>query len=87
MPVTVDTPPCHGPMPEDEILPPSAVFIAEAPRPLHLGVLRALRLGLVGRDDDVGGDEEGAVLGGGDHVVRGVPDAVVQRVPVGRDGL
>ena len=49
------------------------------------GVLRAFALRLVRSDDDVGGDEEGVVLGRGHHVVRDVPDAAVERLPLQRD--
>ena len=49
------------------------------------GVLRAFALRLVRSDDDVGGDEEGVVLGRGHHVVRDVPDAAVERLPLPRD--
>ena len=42
--------------------------------PVRLRVLCAGPLLLVRSDDDVGGDEEGVALGGGDHVVGHVPD-------------
>ena len=42
---------------------------------------------LIGRDDHVGGDEEGPVLGGRHHVVRLIPDSLVQNLQLRGHGL
>lgn len=42
---------------------------------------------LVGSDDHVGGHEESSVLGGGHHVVRLVPDPLVEDPQLGPHGL
>ena len=54
---------------------------------IYVLLCKQITLCLIWRDDHVCRDEERPVLRRRHHVVRGVPDPVVQGVPVGGNGL